>query len=101
MIGVSTGIRAARGPFTSAHVPSWIVRNLILWIKSGSFRFSVDWHILVALDFASILRCLFASRVDPWLLRVWRLRLNHSEGVNIERPNVAQSRISDRRVFSR
>ena len=43
----------------------------------------------------------WSSRVEPATLRVRRVRLNHSAVVRTERSNVAQCRISDRRVVSR
>ena len=55
----------------------------------------------VMLALVVILRYLCSSRVEPAALRVRRVRLNRSVQVRTERFNVAQSRISDRRVVSR
>ena len=53
----------------------------------------------MAFEQAYLLRC--NSRVDLVTLRVRRVRLNHSEDVRTEGSNVAQSKVSDRRVVSR
>ena len=56
--------------------------------------------VFVALALAVIRRYLCSSRVEPASLRVRRVRLNHSEYVRTAESNVAQPRISDRRVIS-
>ena len=57
--------------------------------------------VFVALALAVILRYLYSSRVHPASLRVLRVRLNHSDDGRTSESNVAQSRISNRRVVSR
>ena len=57
--------------------------------ESGSFRISVDRA-----------RAYLWSRVEPSPLRGRRVRLHHSEDIRTEKSNVAQFRISDRRVVS-
>ena len=52
----------------------------------------------VALALAVILRYAFATCAERVTLQVPRVRLDHSEVVRTEKSNVAQSRISDRRV---
>ena len=56
--------------------------------------------VSVALALAVILRYLCSSRVEPASLRVRRVRLNHSEDGRTDESNVAQARISGRRVVS-
>ena len=56
--------------------------------------------VFLALALAVIPRCLSSSRVEPASLRAGRVRLNRSEDGRTEESNVAEFRISDRRVVS-
>ena len=96
---VDQGNRRGKSSFTSVLVPSWSAWDLTLWIKSGSFSFSVG--------FCHGATCRLRSRVDfsvcvespcATFVSSRPARLRHSEDVRLENPDVPKSRFSGRRV---